>query len=60
MTTPIFTVLPLSDFDAVLGTTSTEVSSVALGGQVLYVSDDFFAPFVPALSLILSSPLPAY
>jgi len=39
-----YKILPLADFDSVLGNTSTEVSSVALGGKVLDVSDDFFAP----------------
>ncbi|KAL7412259.1 galactose-binding domain-like protein [Mrakia frigida] len=39
-----YKILPLADFDSVLGNTSTEVSSVALGGKVLDCSDDFFAP----------------
>jgi allantoicase len=44
MSTPTYKILPLTEFDAVLGTASTEVSSVALGGKVVAVSDDFFAP----------------
>lgn len=44
--TPSYTSIPLDDFETVFGSTSTEVSSVALGGKILDVSDDFFAPFV--------------
>lgn len=41
----IMTQIPLSDFDTKLGI-YTEVSSVTIGGKVLAVSDDFFAPSV--------------
>lgn len=39
-----FESIPLEDFDKVLGTTSTEVSSVALGGRIVAFSDEWFAP----------------
>lgn len=39
-----FKSVELVDFDKVLGTTSTEVSSVALGGRILACSDEWFAP----------------
>lgn len=44
------------DFDKVLGTTSTEVSSVALGGRILSFSDEWFAP---ASSLLKVGPAPS-
>jgi len=39
-----FEPIALEDFSNVLGTTSTEVSSVALGGKILSCSDEWFAP----------------
>ena len=39
-----FESVELDDFDKVLGTTSTEVSSAALGGKILSCSDEWFAP----------------
>lgn len=39
-----FEPVALDDFAKVLGTTSTEVSSVALGGKILSCSDEWFAP----------------
>lgn len=39
-----FEPVELDDFDKILGTTSTEVSSVALGGKILGCSDEWFAP----------------
>ncbi|KDN53484.1 Allantoicase [Tilletiaria anomala UBC 951] len=44
MPSPAFEQVPLENFDRVLGATSTEVSSVALGGHVLSCSDEWFAP----------------
>lgn len=44
MTAVHFKSVELVDFDKVLGTTSTEVSSVALGGRILACSDEWFAP----------------
>ena len=39
-----FEPIPLSDFDKELGNTSTEVSSIALGGRIVSCSDEWFAP----------------
>lgn len=39
-----FEPIALDDFEKVLGTTSTEISSVALGGKILSCSDEWFAP----------------
>ncbi len=50
------TAIPLDQFDAVLGSTSTEISSVALGGRVLSTSDEWFAP---ASSLLKVGPAPS-
>ncbi|PWY98529.1 Allantoicase [Testicularia cyperi] len=50
------TAIPLEKFDEVLGTTSTEISSVALGGHVLSTSDEWFAP---ASSLLKVGPAPS-
>lgn len=44
MTVLDFKPVDLADFDQVLGSTSTEVSSVALGGRILACSDEWFAP----------------
>ncbi|SPO36762.1 related to DAL2 - allantoinase [Pseudozyma flocculosa] len=51
-----FVRVPLEDFDRVLGTTSTEISSVALGGRILSCSDEWFAP---ASSLLKVGPAPS-
>ncbi|KAN0065447.1 Allantoicase [Thecaphora frezii] len=51
-----FVKVALDDFDKVLGTTSTEVSSVALGGRILSCSDEWFAP---ASSLLKVGPAPS-
>lgn len=40
------TQIDLADFDKLVGSVSTEVSSQAIGGRVLSVSDEWFAPFV--------------
>ncbi len=50
------TAIPLDQFDAVLGSTSTEISSVALGGHILSTSDEWFAP---ASSLLKVGPAPS-
>lgn len=50
------TTIPLEQFDAVLGSTSTEISSVALGGRILSTSDEWFAP---ASSLLKVGPAPS-
>ncbi|SPO23458.1 related to DAL2 - allantoinase [Ustilago trichophora] len=50
------TAIPLDQFDAVLGSTSTEISSVALGGRILSTSDEWFAP---ASSLLKVGPAPS-
>lgn len=50
------TSIPLDQFDAVFGTTSTEISSVALGGRILSTSDEWFAP---ASSLLKVGPAPS-
>jgi hypothetical protein len=46
MTGPPYTQINLADFDRLIGS-ATEVSSAALGGRVLSVSDEWFAPCVP-------------
>lgn len=52
-----FRSVPEDDFSAELGQTTTEVSSSALGGQILSTSDEWFAPATdllkpgPAISL---------
>lgn len=43
MTSPTYTQIDLTDFDRLIGS-ATEVSSAALGGRVLSVSDEWFAP----------------
>lgn len=48
--------IALDQFDAVLGSTSTEISSVALGGRILSASDEWFAP---ASSLLKVGPAPS-
>jgi hypothetical protein len=48
-----FAPVSLEDFDKVLGTTSTEVSSVALGGKILSCSDEWFAPASDLLKVSL-------
>ncbi|CDW98370.1 hypothetical protein [Sporisorium scitamineum] len=50
------TAIALDQFDAVLGSTSTEISSVALGGRILSTSDEWFAP---ASSLLKVGPAPS-
>ncbi|SAM81280.1 related to DAL2-allantoinase [Ustilago bromivora] len=50
------TAIPLDQFDAVLGSTSTEISSVALGGHILSTSNEWFAP---ASSLLKVGPAPS-
>lgn len=50
------TAIPLDQFDSVFGTTSTEISSVALGGRILSTSDEWFAP---ASSLLKVGPAPS-
>lgn len=50
------TTIALDQFDAVLGSTSTEISSVALGGRILSTSDEWFAP---ASSLLKVGPAPS-
>ncbi len=40
----LFETLPLESFAREFGTTSTEVSSVALGGRIISCSDEWFAP----------------
>lgn len=51
MTGSTYTQIDLADFDRLIGS-ATEVSSAALGGRVLSVSDEWFAPWVlPRLSL---------
>ncbi|SJX62032.1 related to DAL2-allantoinase [Sporisorium reilianum f. sp. reilianum] len=50
------TALALDQFDAVLGSASTEISSVALGGRILSTSDEWFAP---ASSLLKVGPAPS-
>jgi allantoicase len=55
MPSPTFEPVELDDFDKVLGTTSTEVSSVALGGKILGCSDEWFAPASDLLKVRLGS-----
>lgn len=43
MTEPTYTQVPLEDFQKEFKDTSTEVSSVALGGRIVSFSDEFFA-----------------
>jgi hypothetical protein len=43
MAEPTYTRIPLSDFQKEFKDTSTEVSSVALGGRIVGFSDEFFA-----------------
>nr|CDI52798.1 related to DAL2-allantoinase [Melanopsichium pennsylvanicum 4] len=50
------TSIPLDQFDSVFGSTSTEISSVALGGRILSTSDEWFAP---ASSLLKVGPAPS-
>ena len=46
-----FTKIDLADFDKLVGSVSTEVSSQAIGGRVLSVSDEWFAPCVSPFHL---------
>ncbi|MCO5565966.1 hypothetical protein L7F22_019641 [Adiantum nelumboides] len=51
-----FKSIPIEDFDKTLGSTSTEVSSVALGGKIVAFSDEWFAP---ASDLLKVGPAPS-
>ncbi|UZJ53020.1 hypothetical protein CBS101457_002340 [Exobasidium rhododendri] len=51
MTSIQFEPVALENFSKVLGTTSTEVSSVALGGKILSCSDEWFAPATDLLKV---------
>lgn len=55
MSSLTFEPVALDDFEKVLGTTSTEVSSVALGGRILGCSDEWFAPASDLLKVSLSN-----
>ncbi|CED85306.1 Allantoicase [Phaffia rhodozyma] len=46
-----FNSLPISGFESVLAATTTEVTSVATGAEILDVSDDFFSPATDLLKV---------
>jgi hypothetical protein len=58
MASPTYTSIPLGQFQHVFKDTSTEVSSVALGGRIVSFSDEFFAEAVNLLKVEVSASFP--
>lgn len=54
MSSPTYTSIPLDQFQQEFKDTSTEVSSVALGGRIVSFSDEFFAEAVNLLKVEVS------
>ena len=55
MSTPEYTKVPLDQFQREFKDTSTEVSSVALGGRIVAFSDEFFAEATNLLKVEVSA-----
>jgi allantoicase len=54
MSQPTYTSIPLEQFQQEFKDTSTEVSSVALGGRIVSFSDEFFAEATNLLKVEVS------